>query len=99
VHQDIAFRNFSANQINASAKGITELRRLAEQSKALFASRRQTITAFSAVDDSASVEIKFEAILAADLPNGMKAGDALHLTGRSEFRFKDGKLYRIDDYS
>jgi hypothetical protein len=40
-----------------------------------------------------------EGALASDLPNGMKAGEALHLSWRSEFTFRDGKIYRIIDVS
>jgi hypothetical protein len=40
-----------------------------------------------------------EGILAADLPNGMKAGESMHLEGRSEFGFRDGRIDRITDYS
>jgi ketosteroid isomerase-like protein len=99
VHQDVEFKNVSENEVNAYTKGIDDLRNLAEQSKALFTSRRQTITAFEVRDDTARIAIDFEAVLAVDLPNGMKAGDALRLAGRSEFQFKDGRLYRIEDYS
>lgn len=99
VHQDIEFENISGNEVSASTKGIAELRNLAEQSKALFRSRKQTITAFEAKSDMANVAIEFEAVLAVDLPNGMKAGDVLRLTGRSEYKFQEGKLCQIKDYS
>lgn len=99
VHQDIEFKDFSENEMHTSIKGIDDLRQLAEQSKALFTSRSQTITSFESWDDSASVKIRFEATLAVDFPNDMKAGDVLRLNGRSKFKFKEGKLYQIEDYS
>jgi ketosteroid isomerase-like protein len=99
VHQDIEFKNFSASEVNAATKGIDEFRNLAEKSKALFSSRRETITSFESKDDSAKVGIEFEAVLAVDMKNGMKAGEVLHLFGRSEFKFRDGKLYQIEDHS
>jgi hypothetical protein len=37
--------------------------------------------------------------LAVDFPNGMKAGDVLRLNGRSEYTFRDGRIYQIIDFS
>lgn len=47
------------------------------------------------------MEIPFRAhvSLASDLSSGMKAGNTLELTGRSEFEFRDGKIFRLTDYS
>ena len=45
------------------------------------------------------IEVAYEGVLASDLPNGMKAGETLRLSGRSEFTFRDGKIYRITDAS
>ncbi|MGE0084794.1 MAG: nuclear transport factor 2 family protein [Desulfococcaceae bacterium] len=97
IHPDIEFRNISGGEINATASGKDELRRLAGQSKTLFASRRQTVTHFEANEDQASVDVDYAGVLAADLPNGMKKGETLKLTGRSEFRFRDGKICKITD--
>ena len=99
MHPDIVFKNVSGGNINAMAAGLNELRELANRSKALFSSRRQVITAFHSAGNSATADIDFEGIPAVDLPNGMKAGEALCLKGRSEFEFRDGKLYRITDNS
>jgi ketosteroid isomerase-like protein len=49
--------------------------------------------------DMVRVGIKFEAIVAVDLPNGMKAGDHFNMEGKSIFKFRNGKLWRIADYS
>jgi len=61
--------------------------------------RHQSIISFEKVGDIVKVGINFEAILAVDLPNGAKAGDSLNLEGLSVFKFRDGKLWRITDYS
>lgn len=45
------------------------------------------------------IGIDYEGVLAADLPNGMKAGEILRLNGKSEFTFRDEKIYRITDIS
>jgi ketosteroid isomerase-like protein len=99
VHRDIEFSNVAGGEVNARASGTNEFRLLAEQSKRLFRSRKQTITKFDPTSDGASVEIDYAGVLAADLRNGMKAGETLRLTGRSEFTFRDGKIYRLTDYS
>ena len=76
-----------------------QFREIAMQSKALFLSRQQKTTNFKFVGNIATVDIYYEAVLAVDLPNGMKAGKVLRLNGQSEFEFKDGKIYRITDFS
>jgi ketosteroid isomerase-like protein len=99
LHPDVEFRNISGGEVNASASGAEEFRRLAEQSKGLFSSRRQEITRFESDGNTAAVDISYEGVLASDLPNGMNAGDMLRLEGRSEFGFRDSKIHRITDYS
>jgi hypothetical protein len=49
--------------------------------------------------DEASVAIIYEGILAQDLPNKIKSGSTINLNGRSQFSFKDGKIWRIVDIS
>lgn len=99
VHQDVEFKNVSSGLVNATASGKEEFRRLAEQSKQLFSSRNQTIRTFKSYEDKAVIEVTYEAVLALDLPNGMKAGETLRLNGRSEFVFRDGRIYQLADYS
>lgn len=99
IHPDIEFKNVSSGEVNATASGANEFRKLAEQSKGLFSMRNQTITSFETKDDQAFIDVAYEGVLASDLPNGMKAGQTLRLNGRSEFSFRDGKIYRIADIS
>ena len=99
VHQEVEFQNISGGEVNAVAYGIEELRKMAEQSRQLFSFRHQSIISIEDQGEVVAVAIKFKAVLAADLPNGMKAGNSLNLEGKSIFEFKDGKLWRIEDYS
>lgn len=99
VHPDIEFKNVSDGQITATASGASKFRKLAEQAKQMFSSRKQTVTNFEASGDEASIDIDYTAVLATDLPNGMKAGETLQLAGRSDFVFRDRKIYRLTDYS
>ena len=99
VHQDVEFKNVSAGIVNASTAGISELRALAQQSLSLFTERQQVIESFQCEGSSALVSIAFRAVIANDLPNGLKSGQVLNLTGRSEFEFRDGAISKITDIS
>jgi ketosteroid isomerase-like protein len=99
LHPDVEFRNVSGGAVTASARGREEFRALAEHAVTLFASRRQTPTAWAADGDDVRVEIDYEGALAADLGPGMRAGDTLRLTGRSTFGFRDGLIARLVDES
>jgi hypothetical protein len=46
LHSECSFQNISGGQINASAEGIAQFRELAEKSKSLFSSRKQTINSY-----------------------------------------------------
>ncbi|MDY0265403.1 MAG: nuclear transport factor 2 family protein [Sulfurospirillum cavolei] len=97
LHPDIAFQNISNGEINAETHGIEAFHTLAEQSKELFTSRKQTITNVKTSENQTYIDVAFEAVLAIDLPNGLKAGETLQLQGRSEFTFRDGKIVSIVD--
>jgi ketosteroid isomerase-like protein len=99
IHPDVQFKNVSGGEVNAAASGSDEFRTLAEQSKQLFSSRQQTVTSFESRGDHAVVDVAYEAVLAMDLPNGMKAGETLRLEGRSEFVFRDGRICGLTDHS
>jgi hypothetical protein len=99
IHPEIDFKNISQGEVNATASGTDKSRNLADHSKNLFSYRRQTITELKAENDKAFRKVDYEATLAADLPNGMNAGETIHLNGRPEFTFRDGKIYRITDIS
>ena len=58
IHPEIRFENVSEGQVNATASGAYQFREMAEQSKALFSSRKQTIPQFSADDDQAYIAIQ-----------------------------------------
>ena len=97
IHTDIEFVNISDGKVTASASGIDQFHQMALQSKNLFASRKQRIIRFFEKDNEAVVDLDYEGVFAIDLPNGIKAGESLHIKGCSEFVFKDGKIFRITD--
>ena len=97
LHPKVEFENISQSEVNIKTVGANEFRTLAEQSKALFEIRKQTIKSYDISQDEASVEISVRGILANDLPNGMKSSSTIKFDGRSQFSFKDGKIFRIVD--
>jgi ketosteroid isomerase-like protein len=99
LHSDIEFKNVSSGEVNVTASGVKEFRQLAEYSKELFRSRRQTVISSWSNPDQTTIEVAFEGTLAFGLQNGMKAGETLRLNGRSEFTFRDEKICRIIDVS
>ena len=99
VDPEIEFRNISGGDLDTTAIGQDEFRVLAEQSAFLFSSRKQTPTKFQAKGETVAVDIDFAGTLATDVPDGMKAGEELRVTGRSEFVFRDDKIFRLTDYS
>ena len=99
VHPDVEFRNISAGMVNVSTAGISELRALAQQSLSLFTERQQVIESFQCTGSRVLVSVAFRAVAANDLPNGLKTGDVLILSGRSEFEFREGVISKITDIS
>lgn len=99
LHPEIEFTNVLGDDVTARASGISAFREMAEQATQLFASRKQTLTSFKVSEEGATITVAYEGTLAVDLPNGMKAGDDLHLDGRSEFRFKEGRIVWLADFS
>lgn len=99
IHPEIEFKNISGGEVTLRASGADEFRRLAEQAAALFQSRHQTVTRFSPEGDRFIIDVDYEAVLATDLPDGVKAGESIRLAGQSEFSFRDALIDGITDIS
>lgn len=99
IHAEVEFSNISMGVVNTHTVGVAEFKALAEQSVALFSERHQDIVFFESGDNTAVAGIKFRAVVAIDLPNGLKKGQVLEMEGRSEFEFRDGLISRIKDIS
>ncbi|MBC5773164.1 nuclear transport factor 2 family protein [Pontibacter sp. KCTC 32443] len=99
IHLEVEFENIVNGQVTLSIKGIDAFKAQAEEATKYFTQRDQKITQLTITDHTAETQIDYTAILAIDLPNGLKAGDKLELKGRSVFTFKDGKIIRLQDYS
>ncbi|GAB3717277.1 nuclear transport factor 2 family protein [Spirosoma lituiforme] len=99
LDDQIIFENVSNTAGVTKTTSRDEFQQLAFQSAAYFSERRQLIRFLVLGLDSAAVEIDYQATLAQDFPNGLKAGQSIHLRGVSIFEQKDGKFTRISDYS
>lgn len=103
LHEEVAFRNVSGGEVTHETKGLAAFRVQAEEGARMFAARAQRITGTKPIADGGdpglTVGIAYSGVLARDLPNGAKAGDAIELTGESEFRFREGKIVAIIDQS
>jgi len=99
MHEEISFQNISNGQISLSTKGVSELRKAAEQASNIFKSRCQTVTDYQFDGDIATIEIDYVGEIATDIPDDPKAGDIIKLMGKSEFIFKDGSIIKLSDIS
>jgi steroid delta-isomerase-like uncharacterized protein len=96
---DVLFENVADGQVTAATSGITELRALAEQTKALFSERQQAVAALRFRPASVLASIAWRGVFAIDVPNGPAAGSVIELVGESEFEFSGGRISRIVDRS
>ncbi len=99
MHPEVVFENIANGEVTLEVKGIENFRAQAEEAKRYFTKREQKISSLSLNGEVAEVQIAYEAVLAIDLPNGLKAGDMLALEGKSVFTFADGKIIRLQDFS
>ncbi|OUJ72454.1 nuclear transport factor 2 family protein [Hymenobacter crusticola] len=99
LDEQIVFENVSNTSGVITTSTKQEFAALARQSVDYFAERRQIVRFAVMGAGAAAVEIDYQATLAQDLPNGLKAGEQLKLRGVSVFEWRDGKFTRISDYS
>lgn len=99
LDENIVFENISNGQVELRTDGIEAFRQQAASAKQYFQEREQRISSWEFESGSITVEIDYRAVLAIDLPNGLKAGDALELKGRSTFKFEGDKIIHLIDIS
>lgn len=96
---DVVFENVSNGNVNLRTEGLAAFTEQAKAATQYFKERKQTIESWTLQDSIVEIGISYQAILAIDLPNGLKVGDTLELTGTSIFKFSDGKIKHITDKS
>ena len=97
--EEVIFENHAGDTVTLQTTGIEAFKEQAEAATSYFQTRQQTIEEWQIEDNQITVQISYEAILAIDLPNGLKAGETLRLTGQSIFSFQEGKIIKIVDKS
>lgn len=95
----IKFENVSNGDVNMELDGIEAFQKQAKQAAQLFESREQIIRSFKHTGNKTEIAIDYNAVLAVDLPNGLKKGDELNLKGHSIFTFNGEKIVGIMDIS
>lgn len=96
-NEAIIFKNINNNEVTMVLKGIRAFKKQADQAKSYFESRLQTIKSFEHKSDTTEIEIDYIAILASDLPNGLKKGEQIDLSGRSIFKFSEDQIVELID--
>ena len=99
LSKDVVFENISNGKVDLKTEGLVAFKEQAEAAKQYFKKRKQTIESWEISDSMIVIGISYKAILAIDLPNGLKKGDTLELKGESNFEFENGKIKRITDKS
>ncbi len=97
--ETVVFENITQGEVSLRTEGKAAFTEQAKAATAYFKERTQTITNWDIQPDEINIELAYQAILAVDLPNGMKAGESLNLTGQSVFRFQGGQISLIKDLS
>lgn len=99
VTDDVVFRNMTGGAVNMEIYGKSSLEEIAEKTKGLFKVRNQTVKNINFMTERTRVDIRFEAVFAMTLPNGVKKGDKMKMDGYSEYDFRDGLISYIADCS
>ena len=97
--ENFVFKNITNGNVDLKTEGKEEFKKQAESAKVYFKKRKQTIESWEFHYPKVTVKIDYKAILAIDLPNGLKTGDTLELKGISVFEFEDQKIKSIVDKS
>ena len=95
----VVFAHYSNGECSVAVRGLDEFRKIAEQARAMLSERKQDITSMRIEGDQATLGVIYQARLASDIPSGGKAGETLQLKGKSVYRFANGKISSIADYS
>jgi ketosteroid isomerase-like protein len=97
LSDDVVFQNVSEGEVTLELYGKEAFKKQAELANKLFKSRKQTIDDIQIEGNTAEVAINYEGFLAQDLPSGLKAGNTLHLRGKSIFTFSGEKIVKLQD--
>ena len=94
---DVKFENIADGMVTLSIEGKQALKEQMENARNLFSERTQTITQYSYSKDYVEIRVDYKAMVAVDLPNGIKAGEQIELKGKSIFMFRDNQIIDLKD--
>ncbi len=96
---DVCFENIMNGETDVKTTNIAELEQIAGISLNIFSEREQTIKSIKTEGDCYIAEIDYYGRIAENLPNGLKQGDEIRLSGKSIYKFRDGKICSLTDIS
>lgn len=99
LDENVIFENITNNNVDLHIEGIGDFEQQPTAAREFFRTRNQTIESWQFAESKITIDIDYHAVLAIDLPNGLKSGDTLNLKGRSEFVIEKGKIKKIVDYT
>lgn len=97
--EDVVFKNYSSATLTAEASDKAGFEELARLGVSAFKERRQTVQKAVTSGETTVLTIRYDAIVAMDLPNGWRAGQKLEFDGTSEFQVRGDKIVHITDRS
>lgn len=97
IHPEIQFKNISDGKVTLALEGLNAFKEQANAAVHYFSKRSQRILNWQFLGHQVNIDIQYEAVLAMDLPSGLKKGDVFKLKGSSEFTFKDGEIITLTD--
>jgi len=74
LSDDVIFENITAGIVNLRTEGLASFIKQAESAVAYFQERKQAITTWKFEEKAVEISIAYQAIVAMDLPNGLKKG-------------------------
>lgn len=100
LSDDFVFENIQNEESTMKLTGIGAFKQQAQQAKAYFSERNQSLKNIKHIADEIEIDIEYSATLAMDFPNGLKKGDSLNLSGKSIFEFNSiNQIIRLTDIS
>jgi hypothetical protein len=95
----LSSKNITQGDVDLVTNGLKEFKSQAEKATTFFTERKQVITDIKLRHQQVEVAIDYQAVLAIDLPNGLKKGEGITLKGKSIFNFENDLIVLIEDYS
>jgi len=77
-------------KVDLRTEGLAAFIEQAKAATQYFSQRQQTIESWEFQNSIVQIGISYIAVIAIDLPNGLKTGYSLELTGTSIFEFSNG---------